>query len=85
MQVDCLLFQQSLRAKWIMEHLYNTLYITQLKLFGFFFFPLGGIKALRATKLCVIASGHPNCIRCDYTKPFESQTRHGGQKVRTVF
>ncbi|XP_077181654.1 interleukin-17 receptor B isoform X2 [Paroedura picta] len=38
------------------------------------------IKALMATKICVSTYGHPTCIRCDYAKPFESQTRHGDQK-----
>ncbi|XP_060094272.1 interleukin-17 receptor B [Heteronotia binoei] len=38
------------------------------------------IRALRATKLCVSTDGYPACIRCDYTKPFQSQTRHGDQK-----
>ncbi|XP_015274330.1 PREDICTED: interleukin-17 receptor B [Gekko japonicus] len=40
----------------------------------------GSITGLSATKLCISTQGHPTCIRCDYTKPFESQTRHGDQK-----
>nr|XP_056703007.1 interleukin-17 receptor B [Euleptes europaea] len=38
------------------------------------------IRELKATKLCMSAYDYPKCIRCDYTKPFESQTRHGDQK-----
>ncbi|XP_048347996.1 interleukin-17 receptor B isoform X2 [Sphaerodactylus townsendi] len=38
------------------------------------------IRDLNATKLCISTYGHPTCIRCDYTKPFESQTRHRDQK-----
>ncbi|XP_054833703.1 interleukin-17 receptor B isoform X2 [Eublepharis macularius] len=38
------------------------------------------IRTLRATKICISTFSHPICIRCDYLKTFESQSKFADQK-----
>lgn len=44
------------------------------------------IRLLKATKICVTGKSNMesyNCVRCNYTEPFQSQTRPSGGRVST--